>query len=331
MKKILITGASGFIGSFLVEKALQQGMETWAAIRKSSSRAYLKDPRIHFIELDLGNPEKLKAQLHGHHFDYVIHAAGATKCLHRNDFFRVNTLGTQHLVEALRQQEKPIERFVFISSLSVFGAIKEQRPYADICDDDIPQPSTAYGQSKLECEQMLDRQEGFPYIILRPTGVYGPREKDYFMMAKSIKGHVDFAVGYQPQDITFIYVEDLVQAAFLALDRGTIGAHYALSDGQTYNSRTFSDLIRHELGNPWLLRITAPIWLLFIIAHLSNIWAHISGKPTTINPDKYHIMKQRNWRCDNTKEKKELGYKPLYPLNRGVRCTMNWYKDNGWI
>ena len=128
MKKILITGASGFIGSFLVEKALQQGMETWAAIRKSSSRAYLKDPRIHFIELDLGNPEKLKAQLHGHHFDYVIHAAGATKCLHRNDFFRVNTLGTQHLVEALRQQEKPIERDVVISSLSGFGAIKEQRP-----------------------------------------------------------------------------------------------------------------------------------------------------------------------------------------------------------
>ena len=220
---------------------------------------------------------------------------------------------------------------MFISSLSVFGAIKEQLPYADICEDDIPQPSTAYGQSKLECEQMLDRQEGFPYIILRPTGVYGPREKDYFMMAKSIKGHVDFAVGYQPQDITFIYVEDLVQAAFLALDRGTIGAHYALSDGQTYNSRTFSDLIRHELGNPWLLRITAPIWLLFIIAHLSNIWAHISGKPTTINPDKYHIMKQRNWRCDITPAKKELGYKPLYPLDKGVRCTMNWYKDNGWI
>ena len=67
MKKILITGASGFIGSFIVEEALKRGFETWAAVRKSSSRKYLNDSRIHFIELDLGNLDKLEKQLSGHH------------------------------------------------------------------------------------------------------------------------------------------------------------------------------------------------------------------------------------------------------------------------
>jgi nucleoside-diphosphate-sugar epimerase len=206
MKRILITGASGFIGSFIVEEALRQGMETWAAVRSSSSRAYLNDQRINFIELDLSDEQRLTEQLKDHQFDYVVHAAGVTKCINKDDFRRVNTEGTRHLVAALRALRMPIERFVFLSSLSVMGAIREQQPYTEIREDDTPQPNTAYGKSKLEAEETLKArsEEQFPYVILRPTGVYGPREKDYFIMAKSIKGHSDFAVGYKPQDITFV-------------------------------------------------------------------------------------------------------------------------------
>ena len=92
-------------------------------------------------------------------------------------------------------------------------------------------------------------------VTLRPTGVYGPRERDYFMMVKSIARHTDFAAGLRPQDLTFIYVKDLVQAVFLAIERGRTGAKYLLSDGRTYASRTFSDLIIAELGHPWVLRV----------------------------------------------------------------------------
>ena len=99
--KILITGASGFIGSFIVEEALKRGFETWAAVRKSSSKKYLQDERIRFIELDFSSQEKLEQQLKDCHFDYVVHAAGATKCLHQEDFFRINTEGTKYLVNAL--------------------------------------------------------------------------------------------------------------------------------------------------------------------------------------------------------------------------------------
>lgn len=118
---ILITGASGFIGSFIVEEALRRGMDVWAAVRKTSSRKYLTDPRINFIELDLGSQSRLVEQLTGLCFDYVVHAAGATKCLHKEDFFRVNTEGTRNLVRALQQLQMPLERFVYVSSLSVYG------------------------------------------------------------------------------------------------------------------------------------------------------------------------------------------------------------------
>ena len=334
--KILITGASGFIGSFIVEEALRRGMETWAAMRKSSSRQFLQDERINFIELDLNDPQQLEKQLKGKNFDYVVHAAGVTKCLDQQDFFRINTTGTKNLVRTLIKVGTPLKKFVYISSLSVFGAIREHQPYKEIRETDKPNPNTNYGKSKLEAERWLrngleTKTANFPYVILRPTGVYGPRERDYFLMAKSIKQHSDFAVGFSRQDITFVYVLDVVQAVFLACTKGNTGRAYFLSDGKVYQSSTFSDLIRRELGNPWWIRITAPIWLLRIITYVGDKMGHITGKISALNNDKYHILRQRNWRCDIEPARKELGYEPQYTLERGVPLTIKWYKDNGWL
>lgn len=332
MKKILITGASGFIGSFIVEEALAKGFETWAAVRGSSSRKYLQDERIHFIELDFSSEDKLRAQLGRHQFDYIVHAAGATKCLHSYDFFRTNTNGTVNFVKAIHALQMPVEKFVYLSSLSIFGAIKEEQPYQEITDQDTPKPNTYYGKSKLIAEKRLKDLAGtMPYVILRPTGVYGPREKDYFLMAKSIKGHTDFAVGYQQQDITFVYVKDVVQAVFLSLTKGENGKAYFLSDGKVYQSSTFSNLIRKALGNPWWIRITAPIAVLRIVTFFGDILGKVTGKMTALNNDKYQILKQRNWRCDITPAINELGYKPNYDLTRGVEETIAWYKENKWL
>jgi nucleoside-diphosphate-sugar epimerase len=338
--KILITGASGFIGSFIVEEAIKRGFEVWAAMRRSSSRQFLSDERIHFIELNLASEANLKQQLAGHFFDYVVHAAGVTKCLDKQDFFRINTEGTQHLVRAIHELGMPLKRFVYISSLSIMGAIREEQPYQEIRESDEARPNTAYGESKLKAEQWLDAfnqeltangQQALPYVILRPTGVYGPRERDYFMMAKSIKAHTDFAVGFKQQDITFVYVTDVVQAVFLALEKGKTGRRYFLSDGAVYQSSTFSNLIRKELGNPWWIRITAPLWLLRIITFFGEHIGHMSGKVTALNNDKYYIMRQRNWRCDIEPARQELGYQPQVTLEEGVRRSIKWYKDNGWL
>lgn len=330
--KILITGASGFIGSFIVEEALERGMETWAAVRPSSSRRYLADARINFIELDFSSAEKLQEQLRGHEFDYVVHAAGVTKCLHKSDFFHVNTEGTKNLVNAIIALQMPIRRFVYLSSLSIFGAIREQQPYREITEHDVPKPNTAYGQSKLEAERYLDSiGNNFPYIVLRPTGVYGPRERDYFLMVKSIKEHTDFSVGFRRQDITFVYVKDVVQAVFLSLDHGMSGRKYFLSDGQVYRSATFSNYVHEELGRPWWIRIKAPLWLLRIVTFAGERIGRATGRMTALNDDKYNILKQRNWRCDIEPAMDELGYHPHYTLREGVKEAVQWYRNNGWL
>ena len=330
--KILITGASGFIGSFIVEEALRRGFETWAAVRKSSSREWLKDERINFIELNLSSKAQLVEQLKGKAFDYVVHAAGVTKCLNKADFRRINTEGTKNLVDALIETGMPLKRLVFVSSLSVFGAIREQQPYEEIRESDVPQPNTEYGRSKLAAEQYLDSLGShIPYIILRPTGVYGPKEKDYYIMAKSIKQHSDFAVGYRQQDITFVYVEDVVQAIFLALEKGENGRKYFLSDGQVYQSATFSKLIHEALGRPWWIRLTVPEWVLRIVTFCGEYTGRMTGKVTALNNDKYNILRQRNWRCDIEPARKELGYEPKVMLDEGVKRTIRWYQEHGWL
>lgn len=346
---ILVTGASGFIGSFIVEEGLKRGFEVWAGMRRSSSRRYLPQPELKIAELDFDNPELLRSQLAalktelgGRGWDYVVHAAGATKCRNKAEFYRTNTDGTRHLVEALVAEGMVPRRFVFISSLSLFGAIREepvrkatpQNPwiYSPILLTDTPRPNTAYGESKLKAEEYLQTTHSFPYVILRPTGVYGPRERDYFLMAKSIKQHTDFTVGFKPQEITFIYVRDLVNAIYLALDaKGVEGCAYFLSDGEIYDSRCFSDLLQKEMGNPWVLHIKAPLWLLRTICAVNGKVAAWLGKTTTLNSDKCHILAQRNWQCDLEPARRDLGFEPAWPLERGVEETVRWYKQEGWL
>ncbi len=335
MKSILVTGASGFIGSYLVEAAVERGLQTWAGVRASSSRKYLQDHRIQFFELDFGHPERMRALLQQHklrygRFDYIVHCAGVTKCADKRDFERVNYGQTADFVRALIELDMVPVQFIFISTLSVFGPVHE-KDYQPITDRDIPQPNTAYGQSKWKAEQFLQSLPDFPTVIFRPTGVYGPREKDYFLMAQSIKQHVDVAAGFKRQDLTFVYVKDIVQAVFLAIERQVTHRAYFLSDGQVYQSRTFSDLIRRELGNPLVIRLKFPLIVLKIVSLLAEWVARCRGTSSTLNSDKYRIMKQRNWRCNIAPTCEELGYRPLYDLERGVTETMNWYKQEGWL
>ena len=316
-KKVLITGASGFIGSFLCEKSIELGFETWAAVRKTSSRRWLQHAELHFITLDLTDKEALKRQLKdsGTTFDVVIHAAGKTKCKDMDEFDFHNFQCTCHLVEALMETDMMPRQFIYLSSLSA-------------------EYGSAYGKSKLKTEQWLRNffsQAESHLVIFRPTGVYGPREKDYFLMVKSIKQHVDFSVGFKPQLLTFVYVRDLVDAIFKAVESDINEGTFSITDGEVYSSRTFSDLIQQELGVKHVVHITAPLWFLKVVCVVAEGFAHLTGATSTLNRDKYKIMAQRDWTCDTEPMKTELGFRPQWQLPRGVKETIAWYKKENWI
>lgn len=316
-RRVLITGASGFIGSFLCEESLRRGWDTWAALRATSSQRWLKYEGLNFVELDLTDTSSLIARLSSltSPWDVVIHAAGATKCIRQEEFDFHNYECTRHLVEALKATDKMPKQFIYLSSLSAtYGS--------------------AYGNSKLKAEQWLhETLDGSEtgLVVFRPTGVYGPREKDYFMMAQSIARHVDFSVGFEPQILTFVYVKDLVGAIMAAVERGVSEGTYNVTDGGEYASRTFSDLIQQELGVKHVLHITSPLWLLKVISVISEEWGKLTGKPSTLNRDKYKMMAQRDWRCDIRPMIEVLGYQPQWQLPRGVKETIAWYKKENWI
>lgn len=203
--------------------------------------------------------------------------------------------------------------------------------YRPISETDTPCPNTAYGRSKLDAERGLADFDRLDYVILRPTGVYGPRERDYFLMADSIRKHIDFSVGFTPQAITFIYVLDLVEACFLALNHGERGRAYLLSDGETYDSRAFSDLLQKEMGVRNVLHITAPEWFLHIVCRCGTRLSRLTGKMSALNMDKFNILRQRNWKCDIAPARRELGYTPRWTLAQGVKEAVAWYKKEGWL
>lgn len=335
MIRILITGASGFIGSFLVEKAIDKGFETWAGIRESSSREYLKDSRIHFVDFNFSDKDKLTQQLkdfaseHGK-FDFIVHNAGITKSINVDDFDKVNYQYTRNFIEALQAADVVPQKFLLMSSLSSYG-VGDEINYSPIKLTDIPHPNTAYGVSKLKAEQFLQSTTDFPYMILRPTGVYGPREKDYYLMLKTVKSGLDVGAGFKSQHLTFIYVKDLVQAVFLALESPLTNKHYFVADGNVYTDKEYTNLVKEVLKKKHVLNIKVPLWLLKGISVIAEDISKITKKPSTLNRDKFKIMKQRNWECDIAPLISDLGFSPEYNLEKGLQESVEWYQENEWL
>lgn len=337
--KILVTGASGFIGSFVVEGALERGHKVWAGMRRTSSRQNLTSlsESIDLITLDYDNPELLTAQLtafcqQNGTLDAVIHVAGVTNCPHTVDFFSGNTQVTSNLINALRDSGMSETRFIYMSSLGTFGPIKEQQPFEPILENDIQLPLSEYGKSKLASERIIMNNPNLDYIIIRPTAVYGPRDKDLFKLVKSVRFRLDAIAGLKQQAITFVYVKDLVQAILLATENRNVSRRtYFVSDGQVYSSSDFSKQVALALGHNWTLHLRIPLFLVYLVSSISETFAKLSGHGTTLNRDKFLILKQRNWKCDISPIINELGYHTQYSLKEGVKETVNWYRQHKWL
>ena len=333
--KVLITGASGFIGSFLVDEALQKGWEVWAGVRKNSNKSYLTNPSIHFIDLNYSDPTALLQQLKIHRsihgaWDYIIHNAGITKCADKSDYQRINYLYTVHLIQALLNSGNTPRKFLYMSSMGAVGPGDEHNG-KPLNHSIKPNPISEYGRSKLRSEEFIRSLSDFPWIILRPTGVYGPRESDYYVMLKMIKAGFDVSVGLKQQLLNFIYIKDLTRVCFTALESSLLKRTWFVADGEIYTSKAFSNLIQETLSIKRILTIRIPLSIVKVVSIVSGVVSRLTGKPTLLNPDKYRVLKQRNWTCDITELERDLNFKPQYNLRKGMEETIAWYKKNGWL
>lgn len=333
MKKVLIIGAGGFIGGFITAEALRRGYDTWVGVRESTSRKFLTDPRIHFLTLDYDSVEAMTAALslalpEGERWDWIVYNLGATKCTNFADFNRINFGYLRAVVTAIRDAGKTPEAFLYMSSLSALGP-GDEKGYTPYTSAKIPSPNTRYGLSKIKAETFLRTLPDFPWIIFRPTGVYGPYEQDYLMMIKSIDSHFDFGVGYRKQLLTFIYVEDLARAIFEALQAApaTLGKSYIISEPRAYTQAEFRRMVASLLGGRWVIPVRLPLWAVYAASVVAEKVGVLRMKPSTLNRDKYLIMKQRNWSCDTSDAARDFGFTASTPLSEGLHCTIAAYRS----
>lgn len=325
---IFITGSGGFIGTHLVEAARRQGFEIYALMRKKTSLAYPDNVKVVYgdvnDELSLTN---IFAELNrqGITIDYVIHAAALTKSNSKKDFFHTNYTGTKKLLNALKKSVQTPKKMVFLSSLAASGPAKAKGQILL----SQKEPVTLYGQSKLQAEQLIIKS-GLPYIIIRPTAVYGPGEKDLYTVFKFINRGINPVLGNHAQELTFIYVDDLVRLILAAAESGARDEIYFASDGKIYDKHALAQAISKAL-NKKAVKIRFPLAVVKAVAFLSQYASAIAGKVSPLNLEKYNELIAESWNCEMEKTMQQLGFQPEYTLEQGVQSTVEWYKQNKWI
>ncbi|MDR2848058.1 MAG: NAD(P)-dependent oxidoreductase [Bacteroidales bacterium] len=327
--RILVTGATGFIGSFIVAEGIRRGYEVYAGVRATSSLRYLPEG-VHTATLTLNDKEQLKKELTDlGRFDYIIHNAGLTKCKKKGDFERVNYLYTRYFIEALTETGTVPTKFLYVSSMAAFGS-GNPKTLAPVKLSDTPHPDTLYGMSKLKSEEYIRSLQDFPYLFVRPTGVYGPREKDYFVFLQTVNRHLEPAMGLQKQYLTFIYVTDLVNAMYLALESAHVRKAWFVADGKTYDNREYAAIVKKHLHRKALF-LPVPLFLVKAIAYTLDTVCGWFGVTPTLNKDKYKILRATNWQCETQALQQDLGFVAQYDLDKGIEECVKWYRQEKWL
>jgi dihydroflavonol-4-reductase len=336
--RALVTGASGFIGSTLIEELNRQGIEACALMRRTSSPAHLAGLTYCRVEGDLGNEASLRAAVEG--MDYVFHLAGVVAGPNRAYYLEHNTQGTARLARAAAEAQAAgrarIRRFVLVSSLAAGGPARSREPRRETHPDE---PVSAYGESKLLAErELLKHREAYPISIVRPPLVYGPRDKAVFVVIKSVaRGLAPMAPSRDPSGEKFysaIHARDLVRGIILAatapVERVPSGEVFYLAGDGVHAFRDLVDAMAEPLGRkPWRFRMPQ-LALMAAAAGLTALGA-LTRKTFPLNLDKLNEILPDYWICSNDKARGALGFAPEMDLKRGMTETVQWYLQKGWL
>lgn len=322
MKKILVTGASGFIGGHLVEFLIRNGYRVRSLVRQTSDLTHLRSLSVECCFGDVCQKKSLIKTIKD--VDYIIHLAGLIKAKNNNDYYLVNTQGTKNILEVTLENNPNLKKFIFISSQAVAGPNKDSKPLKEI---NQPNPISHYGKSKLEAEKIVKKfSQKFPTVILRPSLVYGPRDKEtliYFRLFKfGLKANLD-------RLFSACYIEDFLEACLLALEKDVpSGSIYFISDDSFYSIKEINSYLKSFLKPKIVFPIPFISITLYFLAVLLKIF---SKEPSIVNIDRLKEILVKSWTCDISKAKKELGYQPKIFLREGLAKTISWYKKHNWL
>jgi UDP-glucose 4-epimerase len=326
-QKVLITGASGFLGYHLIQSAIDSGLKVYAAVRTNSDIKHLEGLPVQYLFLNYDNEEDITQQLTNHQIDFIIHAAGVTKAIRQDIYNQINAGYTLNLARAAEKLGNNFKKMVFISSLAAIGPLPDQDH--KILEDTFPNPVTAYGRSKLMAEKGLAAID-LPVVILRPTAVYGPRDKDIFIMLKALNSGFDPYIGNFTQQLSFVHARDVADVAVKSLLINEAAGIYNITDGNSYNRYQLSDISQKILKKK-ALRFHLPMPMvrsLAFILETTNGWLK---KPSVLSREKLHELAAKNWICDIGKAKKDLEFSPRFDLQTGLEDSISWYTKNKWL
>jgi len=326
-KTALVTGATGFIGGHLVNALLRKGYSVTCLIRSSSDSRSLQKLPVRLVVGSIENPASIRTEAGG--IDTVFHIAGLTKAPNREQFFHVNQTGTFRLLEALAGSNSPPRRFVHASSLAAAGPSQPDRP---LTEEDEPNPVSWYGESKLGAEQeVLKYASAFPVTILRPSAVYGPGDRDIYLIFRMIQNGCLFTPGRSTRQFSLIHVYDLIDA-FIKAGESNIpsGEVFYISRPEIHTWEAVGRAIARELGKHYR-KVSFPQWLALAAGMAGNIYSRLSGRSVALNTQKVRELLQPSWTCNTSKSETILGFNPATDLKKGIRTTVQWYRQHGWL
>ncbi len=326
-QNVLVTGATGFVGGNLVRALVHRGCSVTCLVRNPSKAGPLQKLPVRLVIGSLKDPGAIREVSGSLHT--VYHVAAVLKAARRDQYFQVNQLGTRKILEMMAESNPCLNRFVHISSLAAAGPSAGDR---GLTEDEKPHPISWYGESKLESEkEVLHYAKTFPVTILRPSAVYGPGDRETLLVFRMIRRGCLFTPGRIIRRFSLIHVEDLTAAIIGAGERDTpSGEVYFVSRPETYLWEDIGRAIAQVLGKRYR-QVALPHRMALAAGLAGDLWARLTGCPATINGQKVKELLAPSWICDSSRARTDLGFRPAIDLETGIRQTVCWYRNHGWL
>jgi dihydroflavonol-4-reductase len=321
--RALVTGATGFVGSHLVEALRRSSVEVTILARSPSKAAGLAAQGLRVVAGDLHDPAGIERAVEGQ--DVIYHVAGVVAAANEAEFFRANRDGTRNLLAAA--ESRGSARFVLVSSLAACGPSPRGAP---LSGQESPRPVTAYGRSKLAGEEVV-RAGPLPWSIVRPPIVYGPRDREVLKVFRLARLGVAPVFGDGSQELSAVHAADLATALMaVATSPTTVGRTYHACHTQVFTSAELGRSVGSAMGRS-VVTVRVPDGLGRALLAVTEAAARVSRRQTILTRDKANEFFQPAWTGDPTPLTRDTGWKAAHNLQSGLADTYQWYREAGWL